>query len=578
MRGGTFKTDTAETEITMAANGNENGNENENGGRQCLRQSERERVELLDSQIEEQTNLQDMLQQCLDDLELEDTIYQAVLLFDDDDNHDNEDSHCDNNAPASIPTFHKKGLLSKVKSLKVGMAQQEMELDFYQQKLGDARDELEYYMERQPPPPAQAPQIIPPEEQKETELKHKVQALHDTQHGITQLRAKLSAHMNTNIHSVSNTASNKKQHVARLGPGALGAVKLVTKLATELRDLQRAVQNTKLDAAEAVRKLEEYQQRNASASASDDDYVNGNGVSQAQEQQYHEQQLQQHQQPHHENDFGASDRDCEPQEEYYHPNGNRLPHGIRSQHNVSHNNNNHNDNESTGSGTGTGPLPPPMTLDAKLLSLPPEAAAEAVAEATVPQPRSPNKHTIDEATTLFVELAGSSSPHQTISLVELLEHWVELQDMLDVEDLYQEELVAIFDSIPKVENDKANVNDMIDLDGFIALYQGIEDLFEDEYEYVYEDNDNDCDEEGTGNWHDEVEHDANVNVNGENNTHNHKKTPLATTKSSSNSSHPLTIDVWELLRRMVGLSKRAMIETSHKLSYRTQSSTDAMIV
>jgi hypothetical protein len=72
---------------------------------------------------------------------------------------------------------------------------------------------------------------------------------------------------------------------------------------------------------------------------------------------------------------------------------------------------------------------------------------------------------------LFDKLAGKE---KVISLVDLLTRWVELREMLDDEDVYHDELQEIYSRIPKAHGD-----DKIDRTGFIALYRGIEDLFED---------------------------------------------------------------------------------------------------
>lgn len=71
---------------------------------------------------------------------------------------------------------------------------------------------------------------------------------------------------------------------------------------------------------------------------------------------------------------------------------------------------------------------------------------------------------------LFDKLAGKE---KLISLVDLLTRWVELREMLDDEDVYHDELQEIYSRIPKLHGD-----DKIDRAGFIALYRGIEDLFE----------------------------------------------------------------------------------------------------
>lgn len=71
---------------------------------------------------------------------------------------------------------------------------------------------------------------------------------------------------------------------------------------------------------------------------------------------------------------------------------------------------------------------------------------------------------------LFDKLAGKE---KFISLVDLLTRWVELREMLDDEDVYHDELQEIYSRIPKLQGD-----DKIDRAGFIALYRGIEDLFE----------------------------------------------------------------------------------------------------
>ncbi len=71
---------------------------------------------------------------------------------------------------------------------------------------------------------------------------------------------------------------------------------------------------------------------------------------------------------------------------------------------------------------------------------------------------------------LFDKLSGKEN---FISLVDLLTRWVELREMLDDEDVYHDELQEIYSRIPKLHDD-----DKIDRAGFIALYRGIEDLFE----------------------------------------------------------------------------------------------------
>lgn len=82
--------------------------------------------------------------------------------------------------------------------------------------------------------------------------------------------------------------------------------------------------------------------------------------------------------------------------------------------------------------------------------------------------------------TLFIALAN---PDGLVGVDEL-KRWSELQEMLDIGDILESELISLFESVKKSEMDLNKVEE----EGFVALYNAIDDLFEDDDDEGEDDN------------------------------------------------------------------------------------------
>jgi len=150
---------------------------------------------------------------------------------------------------------------------------------------------------------------------------------------------------------------------------------------------------------------------------------------------------------------------------------------------------------------------------------------------------------------LFDKLAGEE---KVVSLADLLTRWVELREMLDDQDLYHDELQEIYSRIPKAFSDSS---DKIDRAGFIALYREIESLFED-IENLNEQQEENSVKNNPVYTQEAVQLTKNSDGSGSNED---SKAMVA----SIDPVKRVHVDVWELLRRMVGLGRKPVKKCKH---------------
>ena len=406
-------------------------------------------------ELEEQQDLEKALRACLEEAQAEAAIYQAVLEYD-------EDNHV---------RFSKNGLVSKVKALKAAITQQELELEYYQQKWHEADQELEnarrqfsasqfengiiYHTVQNP---TRAIKSEPNGE--DVEQRNYLQSMLKKSHeNVSQIRKMLT----------SIVESNARSQAELDALGMDGASRLANKLLSELCSIKIMVQQAKENTRQSKARIHEIRISQAAGSEK----------------------------------IETGDSSFTDTEE---SNSSTFPPVLH---------------EAIGETPSEYSSSSPLQITAQ---------TDVVLKSNIAH--SPPRHDITEndqidPVNIFIELAGAEDAQ--ISLHDLISRWADLQEMLDVEDIYREELTAIYDSLPKADFYK----DTIDLEGFLCLYQGIEDMFE---------------------YDDEIE---------------------TASKTGSHRIPSISFGVWDLLRRMVGISKRDIKE--NKLLTRNQSS-DIMTV